>query len=671
MGRNSTTRWLIGLLIPTAVITASCADDRGPDPIAPETPPPPSAAIAIADEVQGLFFFSPPVGSGGTATALFDPTLLPALFLEFCEAGELVDGTCPEDKILARYTSTEAGPDGNTIQVLTSEEQYKVEVQFRNLPGASDGDSFTGRVGIGDPTGTKGTDFLIFGSFDVSLGNGAGVEDDLEANPNRTLPVKWFAGEGLVIAALGGDTSDDAVAGTCTDAGCEIETPSGFYKVVVDENSLPEGVDAVTIAIEPTTPTAQEPCVGTFAFGLQEEGCADFTAIPDITFANPVTVGVCLDSSVLSNRENYQLAKDDGTDVELLPNVPVTIDCTGFLAGGTASSFLPQFAANGLDAVTRQLKGLFGARRLWASDTGFGGSTLDFSFIGWVLVPDIEVSAGDDQVATHQTEVTLEAIVQSAHFDANDGPVALSGVPVTWMVTGSGGSVIPVSATTDANGLAQAVLTVVGGTPGVVNTVEASAGLDTVTFSAFGIEETFGSMSDTTDDETSPPGPDLVSASAEAQGTDLIADVRFNTADPENFESSSRATWSLDIDQDTNTGHPGVDAGGNDDDLLGTDFLVTITGDAFQASASASVLQFAGSFNTFTTVLSGLPVTVHADGYEVSIPLETFGSTFDAVFNFKIAASEQLSAGSFTAVRDYMTDLGQPPGTTSPPIIIQ
>lgn len=482
---TNTKRRLASLLLPITVVIASCSDDRSGGPIAPEVPVgAPSADIVVAPDVQGLFFLNPPVGPGGTATVAFDPTLLPALFLELCEASSLdAEGRCTN--LLARYTSTEAAPDGNTIQLLIDEEQYSVEVQFKNLPGADDGDVFIGRVGIGDPTGIEGTDFLVFGSFDVVLGNGQGVEDDLEANPNRTLPVKWFAGEGVVVASLGGDPTGDVGTGVVDSDGGRVETESGFYVVDVPAGAVPVG-ETVTITIEAKEePTAADPCVGTFPFALQAKGCADFTAIPDITFQTEVTVGVCLDPSV-ALQENYQLAKDDGTSVVLLEPAEVTIDCTGFLASGIAPDFLPRFAANGLDALARGVKRLFAPRPLSASDKGFGGSTLDFSFIGWVLVPDVEIVAGDGQLAPAGRTIEVELLVQTGHFDddeESDGPLPIPDAPLILSITGGGGVVLPPDpVVTGPDGRATALLQVGSG----VNTFQASVGLDAVAFEAIG-----------------------------------------------------------------------------------------------------------------------------------------------------------------------------------------
>lgn len=477
------------ILLAAAGVVASCGDDRSAGPVAPEVPPgPPSAAIVIDAALEGLFFYNPPVGSGGIAAAPFDPTLLNALFLELCEAGALdADGRCPDASLLARYTSTQAGPDGNLIHIPSGEEQYKTEVQFKNLPGAEDGASFIGRVGIGDPTtGVQGSAFLVFGTFDVTLGNGQGIEDDLQANPNRTLPVKWFAGEGLVVASLGGDPTGDTGTGVVDSDGGRVETESGHFVVDVPAGAVPDG-ETVTIAIEAKpNPTAEDPCVGGLPFGLQAEGCADFTAIPDITFETPVTAGVCLDPNALNGPfgDNYQLAKDDGVTVELLENVPVTIDCTGFLASGIAPGFLPQFAANGLDALARGVKRLLGPRPLRASDTGFGGSTLDFSFIGWVLVPDVEIVSGDGQLAPEGTTIEVEFLVQTGHFDDDgefDGPLPIPDAPVFLSVTGGSGVVLPPDPLiTGPDGRATALLQVgaganafqASGTPGPVLGIE-------------------------------------------------------------------------------------------------------------------------------------------------------------------------------------------------------
>jgi len=147
--------------------------------------------------------------------------------------------------------------------------------------------------------------------------------------------------------------------------------------------------------------------------------------------------------------------------------------------GGTSNS-------SGIAAVTSWTLGTSaGANTLTATSTGLGGSPVTFTATGTAgSATQIAANAGDGQNATVGTAVPTPPSVIVR--DANNNPV--SGVSVTFAVTGGGGSVTGSGATTNASGIATVGSWTLGTAAGS-NTLTATAtGLSgsPVTFTATG-----------------------------------------------------------------------------------------------------------------------------------------------------------------------------------------
>ena len=161
---------------------------------------------------------------------------------------------------------------------------------------------------------------------------------------------------------------------------------------------------------------------------------------------------------------------------------------------------------------------------------------------------------------------------------------------------------------------------------------------------------------DAIDDNRVSPDPDLVAATGTVIGSDLVLNVQFaaNTFSP----VSSVAQFNLDTDGNPLTGHPGVDSGGSDSLLMGTDFLVEMH--PFENPPRAKVWKYSGTPNNFHDVGS-CNLTIQTNGMGAAIPLSLLDHD-DGRLNFKVTSSASLGGGGYTGVLDYMSNLTVPPG---------
>jgi hypothetical protein len=160
-------------------------------------------------------------------------------------------------------------------------------------------------------------------------------------------------------------------------------------------------------------------------------------------------------------------------------------------------------------------------------------------------------------------------------------------------------------------------------------------------------------------------GADFISTAATVDRGNLVLQVRFT---PGRFDpATSMATFSIDIDRNPATGYPGVDAANNDQALMGVEYLIeagsdyvgsTPTVDKYTGSGFTSVK--AGTL-AFVNDATGVPI-----GMDVTIPLSALGNARGEM-SFKGAVQQQVGPGSFTGIKDYITDIGQPPGVLRRP----
>lgn len=168
-----------------------------------------------------------------------------------------------------------------------------------------------------------------------------------------------------------------------------------------------------------------------------------------------------------------------------------------------------------------------------------------------------------------------------------------------------------------------------------------------------------GAVTDATGDV--PEGEnDLASASATVAEGKLTLRVNFAGT----RASTSYVTFTLDVDRNATTGFPGINAGNDDSDLMGVEYLISMGQDV---SANVGISWYNGT--GFVTVPNSIPITFVGDAMEATIPLSMLLGNKDGKVNYKLTLQRQLSAiPSFTGIFDYLPEIGASPGTVAPPI---
>ncbi len=177
----------------------------------------------------------------------------------------------------------------------------------------------------------------------------------------------------------------------------------------------------------------------------------------------------------------------------------------------------------------------------------------------------------------------------------------------------------------------------------------------------------FGSVTDPDNDALpSPrddPDPDVVSASARADGINLYLSVRFKAG---TFDQAlTLATFHLDTDQDASTGNPGTTVECIEDaDTLGADFVIWLGGN-LRTDVQIWSSPACGEF-VFVTVESAAAATYVPDGIDAVVPLALLAGD-DGRLNFKVTIEEQISETGNdppAGILDTMPDAGLPAGET-------
>jgi len=130
------------------------------------------------------------------------------------------------------------------------------------------------------------------------------------------------------------------------------------------------------------------------------------------------------------------------------------------------------------------------------------------------------------------------------------------------------------------------------------------------------------------------------------------------------------ATVVIDVDQSPGTGFPGVDAANNDAMSIGAEYNLEVGSQS--VGSTATLFTFAPGVG-FTSQKVGA-ITYVADGADVVLPLSALGGDRGEL-SFKVVVQTQISfppdGAAFTGIVDYMTDIGQAPGSlVSHPIVI-
>ncbi len=245
-------------------------------------------------------------------------------------------------------------------------------------------------------------------------------------------------------------TADDGRATVAVQLGPTVGASEGVARVVVPDNQAPVEVGFTVNA------------VASSANGLILESGNEQSAPAGTPLPQPLVVRT--------------------VDAFGNPIAGVTITWTP-VGGGSVSEGTTVSDASGLASVTRTLGSTAGPQSTLASSEGLSGSPVTFlhtatsgSATGVVIV------SGNEQSGVPGTALVLPLVVQVN--DAGGNPV--TGAPVTWVVTGGGGTLDPSTSTTDASGRASSVWTL-GSTPGT-NTADAVvSGVGQATFTATGL----------------------------------------------------------------------------------------------------------------------------------------------------------------------------------------
>ncbi|HUR94056.1 MAG TPA: Ig-like domain repeat protein [Gemmatimonadales bacterium] len=159
-----------------------------------------------------------------------------------------------------------------------------------------------------------------------------------------------------------------------------------------------------------------------------------------------------------------------------IPGVPIdwAVD------DGSVSDETTSTGADGLTSVTRTLGSAAGTQVTTASAPGLAGSPVTFTHTaGAGAATVLEAVSGSGQSALVGTSLPQPLVVRAR--DGSGNPVA--GLAVTWVVGDGGGTLAPVTSTTDADGLATTVWTL-GATPGGNTATAVVSGVGTAGFVA-------------------------------------------------------------------------------------------------------------------------------------------------------------------------------------------
>jgi hypothetical protein len=299
-------------------------------------------------------------------------------------------------------------------------------------------------------------------------------------------------------SVLSGDT-DGVVAIAFPDQDNLIVTGNEFAGTFIPAGAVDEETVVVVERLDPVDQPGDD-CLPIGA--EQREGCYRFDKSPDDVFNEDVLVAVCPVASLRDENdpdfdERFQLAKFDpenpGDGVVPLPSASEDfLDCSDFgtLAAAVSQGPLGRLAGAWSATGGRLLRWL-GPAPARAVNLGFGGSTRDFSRIGWARLGEVQIASGDGQTDFTGFRVDANPTVQVSPVHPSSG-AGLEGMDVTFTVTQGGGTVDDpettgddrlnsVTVSTDANGQASVPWRL--GSAGA-NALEASAGVDAVTLGA-------------------------------------------------------------------------------------------------------------------------------------------------------------------------------------------
>ena len=456
--------------VPLALVLAAALSAACRDAIQPPTGGPMALIMDGAHSGNSFFFFLPPLVPNPSSffhAGNFNAGLSPVV--EVCElTGDprvLAGADC---KDLTRVF----GPARMTLD--QSNQQYQLNWDTKASPLSAD--KFY-RILVRGAARGKTLGFVDVDPVDQGMKN-VRTGDVVPFQDGRTLPIKVRIEDG----AFGSTNTDDhverVVPSTIPGGTLDITTNTGFAGARFKDGWLPEGFDQVVVIIERIAPNNTDDKTSCLQSGLEElEGCYRFRTDPDLhglgprgtdlTFRQDVIAGVCFEFPNLVGHEGappFALHRREEVDGVLtgeavsLPDVDAPfLNCSAFersrlsLRKALHSGDLGDIASAGLRVLERGLGRLVTPRALYAVDAGAGGSSNEFSRFGWARDAHLSVTPLLPPIAAAGTNVLISANVTTLH-DGVAGDVA--GAPVTFTVTGGGGSVDVGTVNTNTDGVA-------------------------------------------------------------------------------------------------------------------------------------------------------------------------------------------------------------------------
>ena len=473
--------------VPLALFLAAALSAGCRDAIQPSVTGGPMAVIMDgAHSGNSFFFFLPPLVPNPSSffhAGKFNAGLAPVV--EVCQlTGDprvLAGADCMD---LTRVF----GPARMTLDALN--QQYQLNWDTKASPLLAD--KFYRIIVRGAARG-KALGFVDVDPVDQGMKN-VRTGDVVPFQDGRSLPIKVRIEDG----AFGSTNTDDhverVVPSTIPGGTLDITTNTGFAGARFKDGWLPQGFDQVVVIIERLTPNNDDDKTSCLESGLEElEGCYRFRTDPDLhglgprgtdlTFRQDVIAGVCFEFPNLVGHEGappFALHRREEVDGVLtgeavsLPDVDAPfLNCGLFgrsrlsLREALHSGNLGDVASAGWHVLVRGLGRLVTPRALYAVDAGAGGSSNEFSRFGWARDGHLNVTTSIPPIAAAGTDVLITARVTTLHDDVS---TSVAGAPVTFTITGGGGSLDVGTANTNADGVAS-VHWRTGTIPGL-NTIE-------------------------------------------------------------------------------------------------------------------------------------------------------------------------------------------------------
>jgi len=431
------------LLAVAGLLALSACSDASDPSGAPSHVAAPQAVVVEGGNDH--FFFLEPIG-GPAANGDFNPALSPGV--EVCRTDPQALGLPGADACVATVARFGAGqPDG---PIAIRGQSYGTQWNF-GFGELADG-IYRVLVRAGTSPGSR-----LLGYADVGIGRTLPAYDPANdpvfrpAAGSRTLPIRFRIEYGALC-----EFGVDCFEGMVDENGGVFVTPSehGGAQFPIDAVQGPH-----TLVIEQVPAGAVPYCLPTHH--PQFEGCYRFTIEPNVTFAEEVLVGVCLDPAAIPFETQLELQKWDEVDPATLVSIPRRIvdflECADFQVTAMADASMGWLASasRAASSLLRPFVRAFGPTPLLAGTRSpFGGGLNDFSRLGWVQPLELEVVAGDGQEACESTTLPQDPTLRVRAI-LGDGtvPAEVAGVPLHFTPS-AGGVADPASAFTNAFGLA-------------------------------------------------------------------------------------------------------------------------------------------------------------------------------------------------------------------------